>query len=429
MPHRSPRRTNARATATRPLAARPHFAIISRALFLPALLLPALFAANVARADNLDTVNLFASSAVMHDSNFFRLSDSANAAALIGSSDKSETYKVNTVGLRFNKAYSLQRFELEATLVDYRYNTYDYLDFTAKNYSAAWRWAFTPYLSGNLTSKRSESLNSFSDYSNYRQQNIRTQEDQRFDAALKLPGGFHLLAGISESTSTNSKIFVQEGDSKLTSSEAGLRYTFASGANIGYVARTGHGEYTNRPQPIAVGLFDNEFDQDEHELRIFWPITGKTSLDGRFARVSRTQEHYSARDYSGNVGNFNLNWNPTAKTRITAGWTRQLNAYQQLSSSYYVSDNYAITPTWQITSRTTLRGSYSYQTRDYRGAIAVTAANDRSDTQRTSLIALDWQPMNSVVVSTSLQSDQRSSNLSGFDYKTTIGMVSAQLTF
>ena len=77
-----------------------------------------LMGAGTVFADAQDTLNLTVGASLMHDDNLFRLSSDANPQALLGTSQKSDTIRVTTVGLKFAKDYSLQRFELEASLVD-----------------------------------------------------------------------------------------------------------------------------------------------------------------------------------------------------------------------------------------------------------------------------------------------------------------------
>ena len=388
-----------------------------------------LMGAGTAHADAQDTLNLTVGASLMHDDNLFRLSSDANPQALLGTSQKSDTIRVTTVGLKFAKDYSLQRFELEASLIDYRYKTFDYLDFTASNYAAAWRWALTPRLKGNFTRNRTEALNSFTDYSNYRQQNIRTTTNTRFDGDFELGAAVHLIAGVAQNESTNSKIFLAEGDSTYDSADFGLRYVFRSGASVSLVRRQGSGDYTNRNQPIPTGLYDNGFDQNDTELRAVWPVTAKTRVEGRIAHTERKHDHYAQRDYDGTVGNLSLNWGITAKTSLTATLSRELVSYQTLYSSYYQADRFVIAPYWQISAKTGLRLRYDYSERDYLGAIAATSFNGRTDTIKLGSIAFEWAPYSNTLISASLQNEKRSSNKPGQDYDSTMGTVSAQITF
>ena len=393
-------------------------------------LLPLLIIVERAWADADDTFNVTGGVSVVHDDNLFRLPSGTDANAVLGKSTKADDITVSSVGFKLNKPYSLQRFELEVNAVDTRYRTFDYLNFTAVNYAAAWRWSVTPYLHGNLTSSRKQELNSFVDYTDYGVRNLRTDRRQRFDGVLEASGSWRILGGVEQITRTNSQAYTQVGDTRLNNVEGGLRYDFRSGSSLSYIARSGRGEYFNQDQPIPFpSLFDNRFDQRENEVRMVWAVTGKTTIDGRFAHLERTHAHFGQRDFSGNVGNLNVKWNITGKTSLTAEVARDLNSFQSLSSSYTSDQRFSLSPYWQISAKTALRARYDYVRRDYRGAIADTAANDRVDTLNGGLIALEWQALRTLLVSASLKNERRTSNQPGFDFESTMVGISAQAAF
>ena len=126
------------------------------------------------------------------------------------------------------------------------------------------------------------------------------------------------------------------------------------------------------------------------------------------------------------IAALNLN---TAKTRVTASVSRELVSYQTLYSSYYQNDRFVISPYWQISAKTGLRLRYDYSERDYLGAIAATSFNGRTDTIKLGSIAFEWAPYSNTLISASLQNEKRSSNKPGQDYDSTMGTVSAQITF
>lgn len=392
------------------------------------LLLSMLFA-RTACADADDTFNIVAGVSSMYDSNLFRLPPGADPEIFVGESTKSDVNTLTSIALRINKPYSLQRFELEATVVDSRYHTFSYLDYTAYNYAAAWRWKLTPRFHGNLTANRLESPNSFNDYSGYRIKNLRTAVNERFDGVFEVDGVWRLIGGVEQSTQTNSEIFIQEGDNRVNSANAGLRYDFPSGSLLSYRFKFGRGEYTKRPNPIPVVLLDNAFDDREGEIRFKWGLTGKTTLDARVAHFQRTSANYSARSYGGNVGHLKLDWEVSGKTRLAAAMEQELTSYQQISSSYISTQRYSLTPYWQIDAKTALRVRYAFARSEYLGAIATTPLNGRIDDLHTGMIALDWQPLRAVSLSASLQNDRRDSNQPAFDYKSSMFSITAQLNF
>lgn len=402
---------------------------VSNAIVL-ATALTASVTSSVANANEIgDTFDVIAGYSGRHESNVFRLPDGTEPEAVTGKSSKSDDIGIATVGLRLDKRYSLQRFELEASLVNYRYRVYDHLDFTARNYAAAWRWQLTPSFYGNLTSSRAEALNSFNDYTNYGVRNVRTDEVHRFDGVFELDGAWRLLGGVARTERTNSETFLEESDNRLDTVEAGVRRDFVSGSWISLVTRHGRGEYFNRPNLSPVAQSDNAFDQREQEIRVNWPVTGKTTLQGRLAHVAREHEHFPARDYSGMVGSLTLALRATEKVLLTANAGHELGAYQSEASSYASTDRYGVGASWQIGVKTTLRGQYDRARRDFRGAIVNTPASDRTDTLHNAKLAFEWRAYRSLLLSAALEKEKRESNLPSFDSRNTAASVSAQFTF
>ena len=385
-----------------------------------AALLPMLIIAPQAKADAEDTFLVTAGVSVLHDDNVFRKPPGAAEADVVS---------VSTLGIKVDKAYSLQRFELDATLADHRYQTHDKNNFTALDYVAAWRWSLTPFFHGNLSSARTEVSNN-----TYLtpQAGTHTEERQRLDGVLEVSGSWRVLGGVTRSTLTNSNPSSAEstlpnnnasgsdGDGRLHSAEAGLRYDFPSGSSLSYIARESRGNETIQVEPNRGTL---RFSQHEDELHLIWPITAKSTIDARAAYLARTYADDDARDYDGMIGNVNVNWQITGKTSLTAGVARELSGYQS-DDSRFKTNRFTLSPLWKMSEKTGLRGRYDYIWRDYRGG-----SIDHLDKQRTALIALEWKALRTLTVSASLQHDRRSSNQPSLDFKSTQAGIAAQLAF
>ena len=391
-----------------------------------------------------DTFNATIGTTVSYDSNVFRLSPVINPVAVVGMPTRSDQIIISTFSLNLNKVYSMQRFDITGTLVDNHYNNFDFLNFVGKNYTAAWYWYATPYLHGSLTSSHSEALNNFANltgFANSTTKNLRTNDNYHFEGVFEIDRAWHLVGGLDQSVSKNSKITIQSFSNSISSVEGGIRYTRPSGASLTYKVRSGVGVFINRPEPIVASLFDTRFDEMEHELRLLWPITGKASIDARAGYLSREYAHFPQRDFSGFVGNFNLAWAITGKMRVNASWTRQLSDYQtapfaflnpsfqQFSSSFVATDRFTVAPVWQITEKTALRLRYDYVMSNFEGAVIAIPGVSRSDSMHSGLIALEWQPMKVVFLSAAFHRDRRRSSLSGFDFDSTAGSISAKLNF
>ena len=382
-----------------------------------------------ARADSDDTLSVVTGYSLRHEDNLFRLPAGTDVQGATGKSGKSDDIGITSLGLRLDKHYSLQRLQFEANLVNYRYRTFDYLDFTARNYAAAWSWQLTPAFQGKLTSSHTEALNSFNDFSGYGIRNIRTDENHRLDGILELDGVWRLLGGVAQTVRTNSEPFLEESDTRLNTIEVGVRRDFASGSSLALLARQGRGEYFNRPELSPVHQLDNTFEQREQELKLHWPVSAKTTLQGRLVHIERRHEHFPARDYSGMAGNFSATLRASDKLLFSGSLGRELSAYQSDSSSYATTDRLTLGGQWQITGKTALRGQYDVAWRDYQGAIVNTPNDDRSDTLRAARLALEWQPYRAILLSVAVEKERRDSNQSAYDFKNTAGTVSAQFSF
>lgn len=372
------------------------------------------FIALTVQADELDTLQFRAGVSAQHDSNVFLLSDTANAQAVIGTPSRSDTAVITTVGVLLNKPYSLQRFELDIHADHHRYKQFSSLDFTALNYAAAWRWSLTPALHGNLTTNQREFVDTSADVQNLGQVNRRTERASLFDAEYEIDGAFRVLGGFFQRTLRNSQPLTFEGDSSVKGAEAGVRYVFPSSTSLAYRFKKGSGDYPDR---VASSFFASSFKDTEHEVRLDWPLTGKTAIQARLSHVDRAHQDLAARDFSGMTGELNAIWEATGKTRVTLGLSRELGSYQTGNASYYQGYRFFIAPTWKPTEKTAVRLRYDHGVRDYKGALPGFAATNRQDTLDQASLAFEWQVIRAVKVSVSVQQDRRKSTETGLDYK------------
>jgi exopolysaccharide biosynthesis operon protein EpsL len=393
-----------------------------------AALLLLLVAAPSAHAFGNDTFKLNASYGLLHDTNLFRLPENTNFQSTTGRSSGAESVGIATVGLAFSKAYSLQQFDVSVSLIDYRYRNFDYLSFTANNYKAAWLWSLTPRLRGIASSERAETLNSFADFQGVNQRNARTNVNTRFDGEYELDGTWRLLGGVSRASQTNEQRVVAGDDTRATTGNGGLRYVFPSGSSMSYVFNHTDGRYTKRDlSPLL--LLDDRFTQQNHELRLNWLFSGKSTADLSAAYLDRSHPSFAQRDFSGLVVRTGLNWNWTEKTSLAASYSRELAAYQTNDSNYSQTHRVSLGPVWKITPKVTARLRHEFSTVDYRGRPFGLAASERVDKNNDSLVSLEWLPARSLLLSASLQHSRRSSNQNNLDFRSTQANVAAQLSY
>lgn len=379
-------------------------------------------------AQSADTLTLKIESALRHDSNLFRLPANTNTEVLLGRSSAAERIDINSLSLSLSTKLSLQKVELSANLTNYRYQNFSYLSFVARNYSAAWHWALTPNLHGNLQRQRQETINNFADYQGFNVQNLRSNNNRRLDATYDMDGIWSLTAGVSQASQTNQQPLSAEGDYRAQSADLGLRYASGSGSSLSYTLRNASGTYLNR-LASATDLYDDGFTQIDSEFRLHWAFSGKSTADIYTSQISRTHPHYAQRDYNGRNAGINFNWSLSGKSALTASWARELSSYQTATSNYSQTDRITLGPIWQLSPKAVVRARYEVTQSDYLGSPFGSVTTPRSDSTSGASLSFDWQPFQYLTISTSLENATRRSNLAGLDYESKMATVSAQFSY
>ncbi len=388
-------------------------------------------AAALAHADTGDTLNFVAGMTIRNDDNLFRLPSSLTEAqlqTLIGRSSKEDQVRVGYFGIQLDKAYSQQAFHLDATASTYRYKNFSRLNFDAFDYAGHWNWHLTQRLIGKLSADHRQTQANFASSTNYGANNTNTNETRRFDIDWKAHGSWHLVGAAWRYKNRNSQINLAEDSFVQNSAESGLRYVAESGSSITLLARKARGEYAERSLNPA-SLLDTGFRQTDAELRLSWLISGKSALNGRLTRLDRKHDNFAQRDYGGTSGKLDYTLTPTGKLQLKFSAGRDIAAYHENTHSYYVSDNLAFAPVWQIGAKTALRLNLQQSQRDYMGGAVVLPVAGRQDRTRSAQLSLDWSPLRAVLLSASLQRDSRSSNQVNLDFEASAASITAQLTF
>jgi exopolysaccharide biosynthesis operon protein EpsL len=373
-------------------------------------------------ADDLDTLNIIARQAYLYDSNIFR-SSGLNSANPV----RSDTLSMSVLGLTLDKRYSLQRVELDANVTSYRYRRTTYLDFNALNYRGVWHWSLTPRLYGTLRRTQSERLNTYDYFEGGPRRNIGTDRLTGGSVEAVLGRDWRLLGGLERETRSNEQPIAEQGDYSLRRLSTGLRYLFPSGSSISYRLLDVRGDYQNRVP--GVSLSPNTFDQGQHELQFRWSVSEKTTVDARIGHLSREHPGYADRNFSGIVGDVEMDWAPTGKLRFQAIATRRLTSNLSNTASYLSSTRFVFNSFWSITSRTVLSAGFDQTRNDFEGALPGFADENREDTINSVRLGLRWTPLNQVSVGTGIQRTRRTSNIYGAGYVNNSATLDATLRF
>lgn len=382
-----------------------------------------------AKGDENDAFNVEALASTTRDSNFFRLAPEADTRSL-GIKERSE--QISLLGLRATLAKTIgqQRLSAAVGLSETRFRQNSYLDYQALNYDGQWLWAIGRRWTGDLAVQRSEALNSFSDYSSYRGRNVRTIENQRFNGSYWFHSEWAAVAGVNRTLVSNEQAFLADTDVELRGYSVGLSYRPKSGNTALLRGRWQEGSYSKR-EFDSVSQFDNGFRQTSLEALADWRLSDKSQLRGRLEHVNRQHDHFADRDYRGWVGNADFAYAASAKVTLGAGYKRQLESFQQATSSYYVLDDFNLSGAWSPTSKVTISTVLGAGQRLYRGAIAPLPSGEQPRRDSFARWAFDvaYRPLSAVELKAAYSFERRNVNDDAYDYRDHLVTFSAKAAF
>lgn len=364
-------------------------------------------------ADELDTLQFKASVNKAYDSNLFRRSNN----------EVSEQITTSTLGVKLDKTYSLQRFILDISYVDNKYNENDYLDFAATNYNGSWLWSLTPELTGTLSSQRTQSLNNFGDFLNTTK-NIRTLTDNQFRAKYSPHQVWSLILGVTQTKLENSELFTAISDFDATGLDYGAAYNFASGSTITFLGHSRKGEFKKRPIDPVIA-FDNGYSENEYEIDLFVQYPERSKFTGKLGYLQREYDNFTIRNYQSYIGYLNYDLIITGKINSSFGLSRIIAPFETESTAYSISDSLNAQVTYDITSKIQAGVNLRYTERDFGGRGQFNS--NRLDKEDSIGGYVSWNPTKNVGFSLRSTKSSRNSNVSRFDFDDTLTSVNLEL--
>lgn len=374
-----------------------------------------LFTSLSAEADELDTLQFRATLNKTYDSNLFRRANN----------EVSDQIKTTTLGVKLDKTYSLQRVILDASLVDYKYDVSDFLDFTAKNYSGSWLWSLTPSLTGSVSSQRSESQNNFGDFRNSIL-NIRTVTDNQLLVRYSPHNVWTGILGFTQSNLSNSATFTAISDFDSSGFDMGVSYRFSSGSLITIQSHRREAEYKKRPlDPILA--FDNGYEEQEYEANLFMADEGRSKLSAKLGYLEREYNNFTIRNYSAVTGFVDYELTLTGKLRSNINLSRMLAPYETFNTAYSLTDSVNARLAYDITSKIQAGANFQYGERDFGGR-GQFGSSGRLDKDTSYGVTLRWVPLKNVGFSLSTSKSHRNSTLANFSYDDTLTYINVDLS-
>ncbi len=357
-----------------------------------------------------------------YDSNLFRLSASAPGYPV-----RYDTTRTIQADLSYNQTYGMQNFTLDTTIAHNRFTNFSNLDYDSKGYKGTWAWRVDKDLSGTIGATQNQTMPNYATIQT-QVKTITTTQSRFVNGDWLATSYWHALAGISENQTSYSALIAQIQGSKGTSLNAGFLYENDAMDTISFKQQNTQGSYTDRPIDY-VNLNDNGYTETDDLLDFKWVLSGKSQLTGELNHLSVNQNHFSQRNYSGMAGNVSYLWAVSGKSTIQFTAQRNFSQYLSVNSSYAVTDDFSISPFWQVSGKLSMHATIDQARVSYLGAINGAVPNGHSDTTRTIMLSADWAASRTITLHTSIQHINRYSYFTANQFGDNSVNVTGQIIF
>lgn len=330
----------------------------------------------------------------------------------------SDTALLLGLGLRVDRRFGRQRLRADVEANSYRYRRQSSLDYNILNYALAWDWAVGRRFHGVLAADRKAYREVLTDpVALVNRVGRRTERTELVEGVVEAGAALRLSGTLQHTSASSSEPGSWDASPEVTSARVGVGYELASGTSLYGRYRRGHGEYTD-PTP---GAPSGGFAENEMDVVLRWPVSGKTSIDARLGRLERRHDSASQRDFAGLVGSAAMTWDVTGKTRIAAGVSRDIGASGLAAGGHVRSDRIFIGPTWKATPALAVQLRYDHVARIWQDVPGGSADAGRKDVVRVLSGSVEWQPRRWLAVSGYVRGERQSSDLNTGYRDTTVG--------
>lgn len=370
-----------------------------------------------------------------HD-NLFLLREGQNPPALFGDTKRSDTLIGALFGVKFDRDFSLQRVTLTGSLRPVKYLTYSQFDYVGYDLGANWDWAIGRPWFGKVGFTVGQRASEFSEVTNINDTNLQRITRIYFNGGMRLTPDWALIAGIDRIALDNSVASVAASDYTFTGLEVGGRFAPGTGTEIDIVFRRTDGEYPNRQVTDSLGnllgsAVDNAFTQNELLLRTSYRPNEDSLLAGQIGFTQRSFDTLSQRDFSGPTARLSYDWRPGGRFFMGAEILRDIYSEEILTASYVDTRRIALRPSFRLTGKISLNGTFSYSQLLYEGDPGFVANNTavRKDTLTQLGLRVDWQYSRNVLLNLEFRTLDRGSNFANAEYKNNILGLGAKVNF
>jgi hypothetical protein len=377
--------------------------------------------------DSPSTIDFYIADQFTYDDNLYRLPSYFNIAAVAGPlatrQDSFNTVSLGGDGRWFSDS---QVIGLNFRADENRFTHNDSLNNLSGKGNLEWDWQLNTNWSGKAGVSYYRGLAN-SGNTGYYARDVVQREDYFGTIRYQVGPHWALYGGAIGADTSQTAVAEQLYDFNSKVGNAGIEFATSSENTVRFEYR-----YTDATFPRDFVLngapFNSNYNEDTEQILVKYVFSAATELDVSAGHLKRDYPQSAFAAFSGDIWRAALQWQPTDKLQwILTGW-RQLTAYVDSESDYFVSDGVSLAPTWTATGALKFSLAISRENHDYidssPSAIALVSRRDEVTTERARLL---YTPTDSVTLDLTFGYDQRGSNQRRFQYDDTL--ATASLTY
>ncbi len=339
-----------------------------------------------------------------YDDNLFRIPNS-----LTFGQPTSDTSWTRDAGTRYDQTFGKQHVMLNIDVSKTTFDRFSAVDYDGKNFDANWAWAAGHDFTGRLESSFVQSLTPYTQFHS-EELNLRTQKRNTFETYWHLTPQWQLHETLTDYALSYNLASQNYNNLNERIADFGLDYVSAAGNTIGVFLRRDRGDYPNE-QIISFEAINNNYTQNEIDGQVIWSDGGKTHVQFTGGWLRRDYDYFPVRDISGPKARVTLDWVPTGITSLNATAWRDINAVDNLTTSYSVNKGISLTPTVIVFPKVRLDLGLQHVQMDYTESSVYTALlpQNRVDTLHHTSLALTYTPTRTVQLSAIVYAEKLSS--------------------
>jgi exopolysaccharide biosynthesis operon protein EpsL len=370
----------------------------------------------------------FVGAGILYDDNLFRQPEGSNLSSGATNLHRQDLIERVSAGIQGSWTIDRQSFELKAHGDDNRFDQNDNLNNVSDSAAITWDWRVGSRWSGQLGADYARALANFAN-DLLLDKDLLTQRGSFAGASYELGPHWVFHGDVRWSSATHSAAVRRVDNDNIRTQQFGVELKFSSTDSVGWNYRHANADFAGG---LLLGAenFDPKYDESSSAVWLKYALSGKTDLNFEGGYLRRNYPNAAIGNFTGATGRGTLNWHPGAKTAIAiTGW-RDLAAYIDAQSDYFVTRGASITPSWTPTEKITTSVAVSWERQNYLGSNPTVIAEPlRHDTVKSMQAGATYVPSRALELDISYRREQRDSNQAPLAYVDNLAALGVRLTF